>query len=88
MMESETPSVLDSAAVVSLRPGDVVLFRCPGWLNKPQRDHVIAMLNDVFPAHESIILDGGQDIALLRPEPGIFGRMWRRMFSWKASEAG
>jgi len=34
------------------------------------------MLNEVFPDHESIILEGGQDIAVLRPRPGFFRRLF------------
>lgn len=78
-MIEETPlSVFESAAVVSLRPGDVVLFRCPQVLRAKQRDSVVDMLNEVFPGHESVILDGGQDIAVLRPEPGWLGRLFGR----------
>lgn len=77
-MEAESPlSAFESAAVVSLRPGDVLLFRVPGLLRPEQRARVVDLLNEVFPDHESVILEGGQDIAVLRPEPGFFGRMWR-----------
>jgi hypothetical protein len=36
------------------------------------------MLNEVFPNHESVILEGGQDIAVLRPEPGFIDRLFRK----------
>ena len=78
-MEIETPeSVIESCTVVRLRPGDIVLFRIPTPLRLEERARVCAMLEEVFPAHESIVLDGGQDIAVLRPEPGLFGRLLRR----------
>jgi hypothetical protein len=78
-MEAESPlSVFDSVKVANLRPGDVVLLRCDAKLNDKQRAVVIDMLNEVFPNHESVILDGGQDIAVLRPEPGMLGRMFGR----------
>jgi hypothetical protein len=68
MTDAESPlSVFESAALVSLRPGDVVLFRCQQILSAANYDHVIAMLNEVFPDHESVILDNGADIAVLRP---------------------
>lgn len=82
MMETEDPlSVFESVNVVSLRPGDVVLFRCQNRLGPNQREAAVDMLNDVFPDHESVILDGGQDIAVLRPEPGLL----KRIFSRKAA---
>lgn len=76
-MNEESPlSVFESANVVSLRAGDVVLFRCQHRLPPAAREQVVDMLNEVFPDHESVILDGGQDIAVLRPEPGLFGRLF------------
>jgi hypothetical protein len=78
MMDAESPlSVFDSVRVVNLRPGDIVLFRCQVRLNESQRDRALQALNEVFPHHESMILESGQDIAVMRPEPGLFGRMWR-----------
>ena len=76
-MTAETP--LSVSAVVRLRPGDVVLFRCPHALSPGERARVVEMLNDVFEDFESIILEKGQDIAVLRPEPGIIGRIWNRL---------
>jgi len=77
MTEENPLSVFESANVVSLRPGDVVLFRCPNNLSPAQRDRVAKLLDEVFPLHESVILEGGQDIAVLRPEPGLFKRLFR-----------
>lgn len=73
------PVELDSAVVVSLRPNDVLVFRNPGLLRPKQRKHIVDLLDEVFPDHESIILEGGQDIAVLRPEPGFFKRWWMRL---------
>jgi len=80
-MNAESPlSIFDSVNVISLRPGDVLLFRCPGYLTNDQRARATAVLNEVFPAHETMILDGGQDIAVLRPEPGLVARIMQRLF--------
>lgn len=73
------PVELESAVVLSLRPGDVLVFRNPGFLRPEQRKHVVDLLDEVFPDHESVILEGGQDIAVLRPEPGFVKRMWLRL---------
>jgi hypothetical protein len=76
-MESEsTPSVFEPCDVVTVQPGDVILYRCPMRLADAQRAEVMAMLNEVFPNHESMVLDGGQDIAVLRPVPGFFARLF------------
>lgn len=78
-MNEESPlSAFDSVNVVSLRAGDVLLFRCQARLNDARRAQVVEVLNEVFPGYESMILDGGQDIAVLRPEPGLF----KRLFAW------
>jgi hypothetical protein len=68
-------SAFDSVNVISLRPGDVLLFRCHAKLTDKQRATASKVLNETFPDHDFMILDGGQDIAVLRPEPGWFGRM-------------
>lgn len=79
-MSAETPlSVFDSVKVASLRPGDVVLFRCQNRLSAAARAQIVDLLNEVFPDHESVILEGGQDVAVLRPEPGLFGRLLARV---------
>lgn len=80
MTEDNPLSVFESAAVVSIRPADVVLFRCQQKLTKVQRAEAVEMLNEVFPDHESVILENGADIAVLRPEPGLVGRVMRRLF--------
>ena len=81
MSEEERPlSAFESAHAIELRKGDVLLFRCTRRLSDAQREQAVEALNDIFPDHESLILDGGQDIAVLRPEPGLLGRMlaWAR----------
>jgi hypothetical protein len=83
-MQADSPlSVFETVNVVSLKPGDVLLFRCHQNLTKDQRDEATKVLDLVFAGHECMILDGGQDIAVLRPASGLFARVWR-IFSWKA----
>ncbi len=84
MTEEKALSAFESATVVRVRPGDVLLFRCPGHLNQAQREGCIEVLDRVFPDHESLILDGGQDLAVLRPEPGLIARAWRWLFGQRA----
>ena len=80
MSEDNPLSVFESAKIVNLRPGDVLLFRCAQHLTAAQRERATAVLNGVFPDHETMILDGGQEIAVLRPEPGLIARLWRKLF--------
>ncbi len=78
-MSEENPlSVFESVNVVSLRPGDVLLFKYPKRLPDDARASAREVLSATFPNHDFIILDGGQDISVLRPEPGWFGRMFAR----------
>ena len=79
-MEADSPlSVFESAAVVSLRPRDVLLFRCHQNLTADERAAAASVLDVVFSGHECMILDGGQDIAVLRPNPGIIARLLNRL---------
>lgn len=75
----EALSVFATTSVVTVRPGDVVLFRCQQKLNDAQRQRATEVLNEVFPGHECMILEDGQDIAVLRPEPGFFERLINRL---------
>lgn len=61
------PSVFDSAAVVSLRAGDVIVLRFAERLSPAARDHWAGVLDECFPAHESIILENGADVAIVHP---------------------
>lgn len=79
-MEAETVfPAFESAAVVELKPGDVLLFRCTTLLSPEQRRRAEAVLDSVFPGHECMILHGGQDLAVLRPRPGAIRRFWARL---------
>lgn len=78
MSELAPESVFDDAAVVSLKPGDVVLYRVPGAINNAIRAHLVEMLEAVFPNNEIIILENGADVAVLRPEPGVLGKLFGR----------
>jgi hypothetical protein len=78
-MNPESPSsVFDAVTVATLGPNDVVLYRVPGTLTAASRTVIVDMLNEVFPNHESIILEGGQDIAILRPKSGWLRRLFAR----------
>jgi len=75
-MPMESPlSVFESASVVRMRPSDVLLFRCRQPLSDLQRAGATAVLNKVFPWNETLILDDGQEIVVLRPESGFIDRI-------------
>lgn len=79
-MQADSPlGVFESAHVVSLSPGDVLLFRCHQNLSPEQRASCAEVLDEVFPGHECMILDGGQDIAVLRPRQGFIARLLKRL---------
>jgi hypothetical protein len=80
MDEASTFPAFESAAVVELKPGDVLLFRCPMTLSPEQRERAEAVLDEVFPAHDCMILHGGQDLAVLRPRPGLIRRLWQKVW--------
>lgn len=71
-------SIFEYVKAIKLKPKDVIVFTSPAALTKATRAPIVAMLNEVFPEHESIVLEGGQDIAVLRPEPGLLRRLFGR----------
>jgi hypothetical protein len=69
MQVQELPP-LKNAAVLTLRPGDIVVIRCPVLLSADGVAHLRAALAKHIPAgHQVMILDGGLDLSVLRPEP-------------------
>lgn len=78
--ELEPLSVFDSIDVARLQPGDVILFRTPNLMSGEQRQRIVALLEQLFPDHESLILEAGQDIAVLRPEGGCVARAVNKLF--------
>lgn len=71
-------SVFDELRAIRLQPKDVIVFASPAALTNATRKPVVDMLNTVFPDHESIILEAGQDIAVLRPVAAMRKRVRRR----------
>lgn len=63
--------LLDIADVerLALRPGDVVVFKCPVRLDDAEHDWVTSLLRAVIPEPTKIlILESGADIAVLGAE--------------------
>lgn len=75
MKHEEILPAFDPVKVMSLLPGDVVLFRCEQRITAQMRERIVKMMEEVFPNHESVILECGQNIEVLRPEPGLLGRL-------------
>ena len=60
---------LASLSTLHLHPGDVIVLSVPNGLTAQQRQHWQDALESIWPAHDSLILEGGQDISVLRTEP-------------------
>lgn len=67
-----------SVSVARLRPGDVLVFRCPDKLTPKQQTAAAATLEAHFGDVPILILDGGQALEIVRPEPAP--SFWRRFF--------
>lgn len=63
--------LLDTVEVerLALRPGDILVFKCPGQLTIEEFEGLSARLKERFPDTEAMILEGGMDVAVLRAEP-------------------
>jgi len=72
-------SIFESVKVARLRPGDILIYRSLQRLNDRQRTHMSALLDKLFPGFDSILLEDGEDIAVLRPEPGLLGRLFGKL---------
>lgn len=53
---------------LALQPGDVLVVRVPEKICREQADRMTRIVQDKFPDHHVLILDGGIDIGVLSPE--------------------
>lgn len=62
--------LLDTAEVerLALRPGDILVFKCPMRLSDDDFTDLSARIKEKFPDTEAMILEGGMDVAVLRAE--------------------
>lgn len=65
---------IESVSVARVRPGDVLIFRCAQKLSGVQRERVESLLNETFGDIDMLILDGGQEITIMRPS--LLRRLW------------
>lgn len=68
METEELVSIFEAVKVVTLRPGDILVFRCKEVLTDEQRKIVSLRLKDAFGATKMAFLEGGADICAIRPE--------------------
>lgn len=62
--------LLDTTEVerLALRPGDILVFKCPMRLNDDEYTEISERIKERFPDAEAMILEGGMDVAVLRAE--------------------
>jgi hypothetical protein len=59
---------LKAAKVVRLQPGDVLVLVCEDQITKEQAALLTEYGEQAFPGHKVVVLSGGLDIKLIRPE--------------------
>lgn len=52
---------------VDLKPGDVMVYRHPKQVDAASIASIKKQLADVFPGHQVCVVDGGAELAVLRP---------------------
>lgn len=63
--------LLDVAEVerLVLKPGDILVLKCPNLLTAEEFDEISARFKAKFPDTKVMVVEGGADIAVLRAEP-------------------
>ncbi len=51
-----------------LSPGDTIVLKVPGRVSDQQAQFIKNLMQDKFPGHEVLILDGGMELGLLSPK--------------------
>lgn len=54
---------------LALKPGDILVLKCPLQLSLEEFEEISARLKEQFPNTKCMILEGGIDVAVLRAEP-------------------
>lgn len=62
--------LLDVADVerLALRPGDILVFKCPNRLTAEEFEYVRARFKELLRDAKVMVVEGGADIAVLRAE--------------------
>lgn len=62
--------LLDVAEVerLALKPGDVLVLKCPQHLTIEEFEEISARFKEMFPDTKCLVLEGGIDVAVLRAE--------------------
>lgn len=63
----ETLPPVAEARALRLQPGDVIVMTFPDPLKPHEREYWGGILNEAFPDHDSLLLDNGADLSVLRP---------------------
>ena len=65
--ESADEYEFESVSVMRLQKVDVLLFRSPERMLEARRTRQMAILEKLFPSHEILMLEGGEDLTVIRP---------------------
>jgi len=63
--------IFEAVKVISLRPNDVLVFRCEKFLNRQQTEDITQYLRHKLPDIRVLIVDGGTDLDVIRKEGAI-----------------
>lgn len=61
-------SIFEAARVLPLRPSDVLVFRANALLSIEDKAHLLVAVEEATGHQRILILDGGADLAVVRPE--------------------
>ena len=63
--------IFEAVQVLSLRPGDMLVFRAPGLLAEQQRLLIREQLETVFSGRRVLVIDGGSELQVVREEKAV-----------------
>lgn len=68
MKMEELAALFEAVKILPLRPTDVVVFRSPEFLPDNAKAWIRATLTEAMPGRKILVVDGGADIDIIRPE--------------------
>ena len=68
MKLEQLAEVLEAVQVIALRQSDLLVFRTARRVSPAQEKEIVAYLKEKTDHERILVLDGGDDLALVRPE--------------------
>jgi hypothetical protein len=69
--ESPYEPGFESVRIMRLQPDDTIILQFKDYISSHQHKLVMARMKIVFPDHKAVIVDGGAEVSIARPDADL-----------------